>query len=100
MVVASTYNQVISFLSSKRYNSDRIIEEYIEGLQFGTEIHGTNGKYIVHNPYLFSVNKYGITSPKQSVKIGPVCDKKYKIPSGNKRYCGIKFLCHGSCNYK
>lgn len=79
MEVASTYNQVISFLSSKRNNSDRIIEEYIEGLQFGTEIHGTNGKYIVHNPYLFSVNKYGITSPKQSVKIGPICDKKYKI---------------------
>ena len=41
MEVATTYNQVISFLSSKRNNSDRIIEEYIEGLQFGTEIHGT-----------------------------------------------------------
>ena len=79
MEVVNSYEKVISFLSSKRNNSDRIIEEYIEGLQFGTEIHGTKGKYIVHNPYLFSVNKYGITSPKQSVKIGPISDKKYKI---------------------
>ena len=79
MEVVNSYEKVISFLSSKRNNSDRIIEEYIEGLQFGTEIHGSKGKYIVHNPYLFSVNKYGITSPKQSVKIGPIFEKKYKI---------------------
>lgn len=79
MEVVNSYEKVISFLNSKRNNSDRIIEEYINGLQFGTEIHGSKGKYIVHNPYLFSVNKYGITSPKQSVKIGPIFEKKYKI---------------------
>ena len=33
---------------------------------------------------IFSVNKYGITSPKQSVKLGPVTNSEYKIEDLNK----------------
>ena len=29
---------------------------------------------------MFSTNQYGITSPKQSVKIGPVMNEKYNLP--------------------
>ncbi|MBR4374698.1 MAG: ATP-grasp domain-containing protein [Treponema sp.] len=79
MQVVNTFDEAKRFLYSKRNSSDRIVEEMISGLQFGAEVHGTDGKYKIMPPMMFSVNQYGITSPKQSVKIGPVTDEKYKI---------------------
>ena len=84
MEVAITYNQVISFLNSKRNNSDRIIQEYIDGIHFGTEIFSYKNsqeedKHFVMSPFIFSTNKYGITSPKQSVKLGPINNSIFKI---------------------
>lgn len=71
MTVAHTYGEVAGYLNSKRNNSNRLIEEFITGRQFGLEIYGLHGAYTVLPPFEFSVNQYGITSPKQSVKIGP-----------------------------
>ena len=71
MTVANTYGEVAGYLNSKRNNSNRLIEEFIRGLQFGLEIYGVPGAYTVLPPFEFSVNQYGITSPKQSVKYGP-----------------------------
>ena len=84
MEVATTYSQVISFLNSKRNNSDRIIQEYIDGIHFGTEIFSYKNsqeedKHFVMSPFIFSTNKYGITSPKQSVKLGPINNSIFKI---------------------
>ena len=71
MTVAHTYGEVIGYLNSKRNNSNRLIEEFISGRQFGLEIYGVPGSYTVLPPFEFTVNKYGITSPKQSIKYGP-----------------------------
>ena len=71
MTVAHTYGEVAGYLNSKRNNSNRLIEEFITGRQFGLEIYGVPGAYTVLPPFEFSVNQYGITSPKQSVKYGP-----------------------------
>ena len=71
MTVAHTYGEVAGYLNSKRNNSNRLIEEFISGRQFGLEIYGVPGAYTVFPPFEFSVNQYGITSPKQSVKYGP-----------------------------
>ena len=71
MTVAHTYGEVAGYLNSKRNNSNRLIEEFISGRQFGLEIYGVPGVYTVLPPFEFSVNQYGITSPKQSVKSGP-----------------------------
>lgn len=79
MEVSKTFNQTKAFLLSKKASGDRLVEEYLSGLQFGTEIHGMPGHYTVFPPFMFSTNQYGITSPKQSVKIGPVTDEKFKI---------------------
>lgn len=79
--VVNTFAQAKAFLNSKKNNSDKVIEEFIEGAQFGIELCGIDDEYIIFDPFMFSVNKYGITSPKQSVKIGPVSDEKYKINS-------------------
>lgn len=72
MEVCNTYGQVVNYLNSKKNNSDRLIEEYLDGEQFGAEIYGTAGNYTVLPPLSFSLNQYGITSPKLSVKQGPL----------------------------
>ena len=89
MQVLNTYGEVCNYLNSKKNNSDRIIEEMISGNQFGIEflccnaISNTktisNEKSIsIFPPFMFSVNKYGITSPKQSIKIGPIKENSQK----------------------
>lgn len=81
MEVSKDFESAKVFLHSKRNNSDRIVEEYIEGEQFGIEIYGSaETSYTVFPPFKFSVNAYGITSPKQSIKIGPIADfERYKL---------------------
>lgn len=92
--VVNNYDEAVGILKSKKTTSDRIIEEMLGGEQFGCEIYGTfdeksgQGNYTILPPFKFSVNQYGITSPKQSVKFGPVGvnddeAKKYKISELN-----------------
>ncbi|MCR5189670.1 MAG: ATP-grasp domain-containing protein [Treponema sp.] len=71
MTVVHSYGEAIAYLNSKRNNSNRIIEEYLDGQQYGLEIYGLPGNYRVMPPFRFSLNQYGITSPKQSAKAGP-----------------------------
>lgn len=77
--VAKTFGEAKNILLSKKNNGDRIVEEYISGLQFGLEMFCNEKNVKVENPFLFSVNQYGITSPKQSVKAGPVKETQFKI---------------------
>ncbi len=71
MEVARTYKEAVHYLRSGKTHSDRIVQEYIEGVQFGTEIYGSPGSYTILPPFAFSVNRFGITSPKQGIKVGP-----------------------------
>ena len=71
MDVAKTFPEALHFLNQKSGNEDKIIQEYKDGLHFGLEIYGDQENFEVLPPFLFTVNKYGITSPKQSIKIGP-----------------------------
>ena len=75
--VLRTLNEAKAYLTSKKNNGDRLVEEFIEGEQFGAEIYGSNGRYDIFGPFTFSVNQYGITSPKQSIRFGPVLSEKY-----------------------
>ena len=75
--IMNSYEEVESFLNSDRNNSDIMVEELIQGEQFGTEIHGVEGRYSVLPPIAFSVTKEGITDPLSSVKFGPVTDPSY-----------------------
>lgn len=83
MEVVHTLPAVRAYLNSKKFNSDRLVEEFLEGIQFGTEIHtvkNSDGTFSpkVFPPLMYSVNQYGITSPKQSVKLGPLNSEKFK----------------------
>ncbi len=96
--VVNNYDEAVGILKSKKTTSDRIIEEMLSGEQFGCEIYGTcagtfdekssQGNYTILPPFKFSVNQYGITSPKQSVKFGPIGvneeeAEKYKVSELN-----------------
>lgn len=98
MEVVHTMGAVRNYLESKKFNSSRLVEEFLDGPQFGTEIHvtkrGQDGSQAqdatgvmvnqevaaidVFPPLLYSVNQYGICSPKQSVKLGPLTLPRYK----------------------
>ena len=78
--VVHSYGEAICYLNSKRNNSDRIVEEYIKGRQFGCEIYGIPGNYTIMPLVEFSLNQYGITSPKLSVKYGPA-EERSKLGS-------------------
>lgn len=86
--VMNSYEQVEDFLNSDQNASDVMVEELIQGEQFGTEIHGIEGRYSVLPPIAFSVNKDGITDPLSSVKFGPVTDPSYHLKRYRK-YCLI-----------
>lgn len=72
--IMNSYEEVERFLDSDENTSDVMVEELIQGEQFGTEIHGIEGRYSVLPPFVFSVNKDGITDPLKSVKFGPITD--------------------------
>lgn len=84
MEVAVSYKQALAYLNSGRSSTDRIVEEFMQGIQLGTEIYGFPGNYIVMPPFMFSVNKYGITSPKQCIKLGPVTSPSFRLNELNK----------------
>ena len=77
--VVNNAEEAEKIILSKRTNSDRIMEQYVQGDHFGAEIYGQPGKYYVLDPFILSLNKYGITCPKQSVKLGPVTHPKFKV---------------------
>ena len=72
MEVSVSPKQVFHYLKSGKTTSDRLVEQYLQGLTFGTEIYSANKRHTVMPPFLFSLNRYGITSPKRSIKAGPV----------------------------
>ena len=78
MEVARTYKEAVHYLNMGRTTCDRIVEEYIEGFQFGAEVYGTKNNYSLMPAMMFSVNRFGITSPKQGIKIGPFTVKEYE----------------------
>lgn len=94
MTVVHTYGEALCYLNSKRNNSNRIVQEYIQGKQYGVEIYGCPGNYHIFPLFEFTLNQYGISSPKLSEKNGPFpVDKKLQkilIALAEKmRFCGI-----------
>lgn len=79
MDVVKTYDEAKHVLLSKKNNGDRLVEEFLTGLSFGIEVYGTDGNYIVTDPLINSVNQFGLTSPKQNVKLGPVFNEDFHV---------------------
>lgn len=79
MDVCKTYNEAVHVLNSKKNNGDRLVEEFLEGFSFGAEIYGSGKNFSVSPVLINSVNQFGLTSPKQNVKLGPVASDSFFI---------------------
>lgn len=104
--VVQSFDEAKNIILSKKTTSSRIIEEMIPGGQFGLEAvryEETSGSSVlVFPPFKFSVNKWGITSPKQSVKVGPALDEeKYALEDLRLTITAVceKLKLNGSANF-
>jgi len=79
MKKANNYNEAVEILTSMENDTDVLVEEYLQGEHFGTEIHGALGKYNIIPPLKLSVNDDGVVDPFKSIKFGPVLNQEYKI---------------------
>ena len=77
--VAESFEKAKENILSREEDFDLIIEEMLEGEQFGTEIHGTKGNYTILPPFKCRLNDQGVTDTLNYVKYGPVTDPKYKV---------------------
>ena len=89
---ADSFKEASAILLSRKNRGDRLVEEYIQGEHFGCELYGKKGSWIFEEPLMFSLNRWGITSPKQSVKTGPVSNEKWKIEELKKELCRMADL--------
>lgn len=64
-------------ICSKKNKGDLIVEELLQGEQFGLEIHRNKDEYIVLPPFKLSVNTEGVVDPMKNIKVGPIRDAKY-----------------------
>ena len=67
-------------LCGKKNKSDLLVEELLQGEQFGLEIYRAKDEYVVSPLFRLSVNTEGIVDPLKNIKIGPIIDAKYNIP--------------------
>ncbi len=79
--VAKTMEEAMDILSAGETHVDMLVEEWINGENFGVEIYGAPGKYLVTPAIRFSASKAGLTDPFASVKFGPVFEERYDIPT-------------------
>ena len=80
--IARTYEEARQYLLSDEVDEDVVIEEFLQGEEFGAEIHGDRGNYYVSPPYhIFSTRKGNLNDPLGSttIKYGPVLDEKLHI---------------------
>ena len=77
--VAKTPEEAIRTISAGEPSVDMLVEEWISGENFGVEIYGVPGKYMVTPPVKFTSSENGVPDPFFIVKYGPVLDGKYRI---------------------
>ena len=75
IVVAKTYEEAESYLLSGKVQEDLIIEEYLPGDDYTTEIHGCKGAFNVLPPYIeFTTDHKDVIDPfgLSTLKYGPI----------------------------
>ena len=77
--VAKCLDEAVEILDNDESGMDMIVEEKIEGINFGAEIYGADGRYCFKGPIIFSSNANGVIDPFAGVKYGPVTGKEYKV---------------------
>ena len=80
--VAKDFEDAKNYLLSDELVEDVIIEEFLDGEEYGAEVHGSNGDYVVSPPYrIFNTVKGELNDPlgATTLKYGPILDEKLKV---------------------
>ena len=77
--IVQDYEAAKAAILARTEAANVIVEEMIQGEQFGAEIHGSPGNYTILPPFKCALNEDGITDPLHYAKIGPITDEKYKV---------------------
>lgn len=97
--VAKNYEDAEKYLLSGELLEDVLIEEFLEGEEYGAEVHGDKGHYVVSPPYrIFNTVKGQLNDPlgATTLKYGPVTDEKLHVEairSELKRLADIMGFC-------
>lgn len=81
--IAKTYEEAQNYLLSDELKEDVLIEEFLDGDEYGAEIHGDRGQYIVSPPFhIFSTRREQLNDPlgAETIKYGPVFDDELHVP--------------------
>ena len=80
--VLRTQEEILEYLLSDLYPGDLVIQEFLQGEEYGAEVHGNKGNYVISPPYrLFRAGEATVSDPLSSdtLKYGPVLDEDKKI---------------------
>lgn len=80
--VARDYEDAKNYLLSDKLVEDVVIEEFLDGEEYGAEVHGDRGDYVVSPPYrIFNTVKGELNDPlgATTLKYGPILDEKLHI---------------------
>ncbi|MBO4375356.1 MAG: ATP-grasp domain-containing protein [Lachnospiraceae bacterium] len=80
--VSENFEDAKQFLLSEDFSEDMVVERFIKGDEYGVEIHGCNGKYIISPPFRkMSFEQRLVNDPlgMATLKYGPVCGEKLHV---------------------
>ncbi len=77
--VSKDFADARDYLLSDQLTEDVLIQQYLDGEEYGAEVHGDRGSYYVSPPFrIFSTVKGQLNDPlgKNTLKYGPILDAK------------------------
>ncbi|MBQ6441752.1 MAG: ATP-grasp domain-containing protein [Lachnospiraceae bacterium] len=80
--VAKDFEDAKQYLLSDELVEDVVIEEFLDGEEYGAEVHGSKGNFVVSPPFrIFNTVKGELNDPlgATTLKYGPILDEKLKV---------------------
>ncbi len=79
MKIVEHFEEAKEIICDENNREDLLVEEFVNGEVFGTEIHGEKGNFSVLPPFRYISGGTGVLNPMASVKYGPITDEQYHI---------------------
>ncbi|MCR5176391.1 MAG: ATP-grasp domain-containing protein, partial [Anaerovibrio sp.] len=76
------YEDAKAYLLSGKLTEDVLIQEFLSGDEYGMEVHGSKGNYIISPPFrIFNTAEGQLNDPlgATTLKYGPILDEKFKV---------------------
>ncbi|MCR5410742.1 MAG: ATP-grasp domain-containing protein [Lachnospiraceae bacterium] len=80
--IAKSYEEAREYLLSEKLTEDVIVEQFLDGEEYGAEVHGDRGNYYVSPPFrIFNTVPGQLNDPlgQTTLKYGPILDEELKV---------------------